>query len=300
MELRHLIYFRTVAQELHFRRAADRLCISQPPLSRQIRELEDELGAVLFERNNKRVTLTDAGRYFKQEVDGLISRLEEARNTVRRIHEAESGELRIGYISSTYQAHLVNCLREIRSVFPFVRTSLYEVPTVKQVRALEEGKLDIGIMRAPVHSDQLKQITLFRDRFVVVIPPSALQFESAEQLGKYLKEQPFIFFNREYAPHYHQQLEEICQRMGFSPNIVHEANNLHSILRLVENGLGVSIVPHSLQEQYAFLKLTFIDMPALPFSTEVLLAYNPRQSHAALEWFIAQYTAGFTKGSDAN
>jgi DNA-binding transcriptional LysR family regulator len=296
MELRHLQYFRVVAEELHFRRAASRLCISQPPLSRQIRELEEELGAVLFERNNKRVALTDAGRYFQKEVDLLFSRLEQSRNTVRRMHEADSGELRIGYISSTYQRHLVDCLKAIRTVFPYVKTSLYEVPTVKQVRALEEGKLDIGIMRAPIHSDKLKQITLFRDSFVVVMPKTDTVFETPDELGAYLKTQPFIFFNQDYAPEYHRQLEEICQRMGFSPTVEHEANNVHSILRLVENGLGVSIVPQSLQEQYAFLNLSFFPLSDLSLTTEVVLAYHSEQRHPAVQWFLANYTAKFDHG----
>jgi DNA-binding transcriptional LysR family regulator len=294
MELRHLQYFRVVAEELHFRRAASRLCISQPPLSRQIRELEEALGAVLFERNNKRVALTDAGQYFKKEMDGLFSRLAQSRNTVRRIHEADSGELRIGYISSTYQRHLADCLKAIRTIFPYVKTSLYEVPTVKQVRALQEGKLDIGIMRAPIHSDKLKQITLFRDPFVVVMPKTDTVFENPDALGAYLKEQPFVFFNKEYAPEYQRQLEEICQRMGFSPNVDHEANNVHSILRRVENGLGVSVVPQSLQEQYAFLNLSYFPLSALSVTTEVVMAYHPEQSHPAIEWFLAHYKAKFT------
>ena len=252
------------------------------------------MGAVLFERNNKRVALTDAGRYFQKEVELLFSRLEQIRHTVRRIHEADSGELRIGYISSTYQLHLVDCLKAIRTVFPYVKTSLYEVPTVKQVRALEEGKLDIGIMRAPIHSEKLKQITLFRDPFVVVMPKTDTFFANPDEMGAYLKTQPFIFFNKDYAPEYHRQLEEICQRMGFSPTVDHEANNVHSILRLVENGLGVSIVPQSLQEQYAFLNLSYFPLSALTFTTEVVLAYNPEQSHPAVDWFLANYTEKFT------
>src|SRR5687768_17324660 len=120
MELRHLLYFKTVAEELHFRQAAARLFISQPPLSRQIKELEDELGVRLFDRNNKKVSLTEAGLYFKQETDKLFARLEENKNVVRQIHHSISGQLRIGYISSTYQDQLVHILKEMGQVFPFV------------------------------------------------------------------------------------------------------------------------------------------------------------------------------------
>lgn len=293
MELRHLLYFKTVAEELHFHKAASRLCISQPPLSRQIKELEEELGVVLFERNNKRVTLTEAGKYFKKEVDELFSRLEESKNLVKQIYREASGQLRIGYISSTYHVHLVTTLKEMRSVFPFVKTSLYEVPTVKQVQALEDGKLDIGILRAPVNSEKLKLHTLFNDPFVVVMPASGNNFGTMEELSQYLKSQAFIFFNRHYAPSYYDKLVEICQRMGFYPDIVHEANNVHSILRLVENGLGVSIVPSSLSDQYTYLKLSYYELRSLPISTEVVVAHKLMQLHPAVDWFVEKYTSLF-------
>src|ERR1700761_9801668 len=106
MEIRHLVYFKMVAEELHFSKAATRLFISQPPLSRQIKELEDELGVQLFTRKNKRVNLTDAGKYFKEEVDAIFARLEESKSIVQQIYKSESGELKIGYISSVYQQHL--------------------------------------------------------------------------------------------------------------------------------------------------------------------------------------------------
>ena len=297
MELRHLLYFKTVAEELHFRNAALKLYISQPPLSRQIKELEEELGVILFTRNNKKVVLTAAGHYLKKEVDHLFSRIEESRNMVKQIHGAVSGQLRIGYISSTYQVHLVNVLKEMHTVFPFVKTRLYEVPTVKQIRALEDGKLDIGIMRTPVNSEKLRLINLFNDPFAVVMPEANQPFEDLDALGKYLQNQPFIFFNQDYAPDYHRKLIELCQRLGFYPEIVHEANNVHSILRLVENGAGVSIVPRSLKEQYNYLKLSFYDLSNFPISTEVVLAYKPRNTHLPADWFIKRYTNLFNSTS---
>src|ERR1700748_535608 len=111
MELRHLLYFKTVAEHLHFRNAAASLFISQPPLSRQIKELEEELGVKLFLRNNKRVALTDAGKYFAASVDVLFAQLEESKTMARQIHVADSGELKIGYISSLYQPHLAEGLK---------------------------------------------------------------------------------------------------------------------------------------------------------------------------------------------
>lgn len=288
MELRHLLYFRAVAEELHFSKAALKLFISQPPLSRQIKELEDELGVQLFIRSNKRVVLTDAGKYFKDEVDAIFARLEESKNMVKQIHLSESGELKIGYISSVYQSQLAEVLKAMRIAFPHIKTSLYEVPTLTQIRALEEGSLDVGILRAPVHSEKLQVQTLFFDPFMVVIP-SGNNFGSQQELAAFLKTSPFIFFNKGFAAHYNEKLVEICERMGFKPDIVHEANNVHSILQLIEAGLGVSILPSSLKKQYGHLNLSFIKLENIPVNTEVVLAYKTVNRNVALKWFIENY-----------
>lgn len=291
MELRHLLYFKTVAEQLHFRKAAEKLFISQPPLSRQIKELELELGALLFTRKNKQVTLTDAGMYFKNEVDAVFARLEESKNIVRQIHKSESGELKIGYISSVYQSHLADVLITMRGIFPFIKTSLFEMPTLTQVTALERGDLDVGILRAPVHSSQLHVQTLFFDPFMVVVPPANTDLSHPEKLAAYIKQRPFIFFNKNFAPHYNDKLTEICERMCFIPEIVHEANNVHSILQLIEAGLGVSILPSSLKRQYGYLKVSFIELEDIPVSTEVVLAYKQTNKNAALKWFVENYRA---------
>jgi DNA-binding transcriptional LysR family regulator len=290
MELRHLLYFKTVAEELHFRQAANKLFISQPPLSRQIKELEEELGVRLFERNNKKVRLTEAGAYFKKETDQLFARLAESKNMVRQIHQSVSGQLRIGYISSTYQDQLGQILKEMGQVFPFVKTRLYEIPTVKQVQALEAGKLDLGILRAPVPSEKLQCRHLFNDPFVAVFPGSLGPFSSLAELSQFLGNQPFIFFNQDYAPDYFRKLQEICQRLGFSPELRHEANNILSILQLVQHGLGVSIVPRSVQGLFPSLALAYYDLGALPIFTEVVLAYKQQALPPAAAWFLDQYS----------
>ncbi|MES2107341.1 MAG: LysR family transcriptional regulator [Bacteroidota bacterium] len=289
MELRHLIYFKTVAEELHFRNAANKLFISQPPLSRQIKELEEELGAQLFSRNNKRVTLTDAGVFFKAEADAILARLGESKSIVKQIHTGESGEFKIGYISSVYQSHLAEVLKSMRQLFPYIKTSLYEVPTITQVQELELGKLDAGILRAPVHSEKLTVKSLFFDPFVVVVPSKEKQFEHHDDLVSFIKNSPFIFFNKDFAPQYNDKLLEICERMGFKPDITHEANNVYSILQLVEAGLGVSILPASLQQQYGYLQVSFIQLRDIPVNTEVVLAYKSSNKSAALKWFIENY-----------
>jgi DNA-binding transcriptional LysR family regulator len=131
--------------------------------------------------------------------------------------------------------------------------------------------------------------TLFFDPFVVVVPATKGKNKQQQKLAAWLKSSPFIFFNKDFAPHYNQKLIEICARMGFTPDIVHEANNVHSILQLVEAGLGVSILPHSLKQQYGYLKVAFIELENIPVSTEVVLAYKQSNKNKALKWFIEHY-----------
>jgi DNA-binding transcriptional LysR family regulator len=295
MELRHLLYFKMVAEELHFRNAARKLFISQPPLSRQIRELEEELGTPLFDRSGKRVILTPAGQYFKKETEEILTRLEESRNRIKQIPKNLCGEFKIGYISSTYHPVLMNTLKEMRNVFPFLSIKLYEVSSQQQIKALEEGKLDIGIIRAPVASVKLKIDTLYEDPFLLVLPEGKQEFRDLAALGNYLSSKAFIFFNKDYAPLYHQKLLEICSRLGFQPEISHEANTVHSILRLVESGAGISILPRSIKEHYPYLKLSYFELKSLPIRTEVVLAYGNTRQDQALDWFVREYNSHFTK-----
>src|SRR5690606_34768939 len=191
MELRHLIYFKTMAELLHFSKAAEQLHISQPPLTRQIKELEKELGAVLFHRNNKRVVLTDAGRFFLGECESLIQQLERSKQVARQIHESVSGDVQIGYISSTPLASLANILQQLNHQYPLLKTRLYELSTAKQVKALEAGRLDIGILRAPVASTQLEITSLWQDHFTLVCGAGSSYSLHAGDLAS----APFISYN---------------------------------------------------------------------------------------------------------
>jgi DNA-binding transcriptional LysR family regulator len=131
--------------------------------------------------------------------------------------------------------------------------------------------------------------TLYFDPFVVVVPQGAYSFADQKELSALLKASPFIFFNKGFAAYYNEKLVEICERLGFRPDIVHEANNVHSILQLIEAGLGVSILPASLQKQYGHLNVDFIKLKDIPVHTEVVLAYKAGNRNAALNWFIDHY-----------
>lgn len=285
MELRHLLYFKAVAELLHFSNAATQLHISQPPLTRQIKELEKELGVLLFRRNNKRVELTDAGAYFLKECKALIGQLERSKQLVKQIHESVAGEFKIGYISSTPQVGIANVLKALKKQYPLLKTRLYEVSTSKQIKALEEGKLDVGIMRAPIQSIQLHIESLKSDKFALVCPINM----SYELSADWLKEQTFISYNSNYARDYYYKLLECCNRLGFYPEIMHECNNMHSILCMVENELGIALVPVSVKDQYPYMKLVFTELNDIQVSTEIVLAHHLHTTHPALNYFKQIY-----------
>jgi DNA-binding transcriptional LysR family regulator len=279
MELRHLRYFLTVAEELNFTKAAEKLFISQPPLSRQIKELENEIGAKLFDRNNKKVTLTEAGKYFKHEIVHHLQELESILLNTKKISENVSGEYRIGYISSTFSDTVTKLVQFLTREYPYLNIKLYEVSTSKQIFALEQNKLDLAIIRAPLISTKITSVLWFKDYYSLVYNNEVTKIENIQDLADFKKE-IFVFFNKDYAPMYYNSLIEICSRFGFAPNIVHESNNINSIIQLVRNGLGVSIVPRSVREKNDFPELSFLDIDTR-FSTDVLLA-TPINEHSQI------------------
>lgn len=271
MELRHLKYFLKVAEELNFSKAAEKLFISQPPLSRQIKELEQEIGARLFNRNNKRVELTQAGVYFEKEAKEILQSIERIKSQTKKISDNISGEFRVAYISSTFSKTISDLVKYLSEVYPFVNFKLYEVATNKQIKALEQGKLDLGIIRAPAFSEKLSFKRWFSDSFALVFNSQKIKVDTEEDIRK-LKDETFVFFNKDYAPNFYNSLVEICSYYGFTPNVVHESNNINSILQMVRNGLGVSIVPSSLSLNHMYSYLGFLEIKKIPLYTEVLIA----------------------------
>jgi DNA-binding transcriptional LysR family regulator len=270
MELRHLKYFLAVAEELNFTKAAKKLFISQPPLSRQIIELENEIQAKLFIRNNKKVELTEAGKYFKKEVTALFQNLERISVKTKKIAENVSGEFRIAYISSIYSSVISDLIKHLKTEFPYVNFKLFEVSTTKQIDALEQGKIDLGIIRSPIKSPKIKSQLWFQDGFSVVYNKRFIQINAEKEIPN-LKDETFVFFNKDYAPHYHEVLLELCAFYGFTPKVVHESNNINSIVQLVKNGLGISIVPSNIAKNNQDPEIGFVELKKVNLYTDVSL-----------------------------
>lgn len=281
MELRHLNYFQAVADELNYRKAADRLFISQPGLSRQIKQLEEELGVQLFERDKKHVELTAAGKFLKGEVDFVLNHLETTKQQLLQIANGREGELRIGFLGSASNQVLPELLKKINQNFPKVTTSLEELSNQVQVEMIQKDKLDLGFVRLASVPEELEMKSVYRDTFSLVVPVNhPVTVKNFTSVGQFASES-FILFSSDYSNFYYEQILGICRDSGFSPRIKHKSVHALTIFRLVENGLGVAIVPTSLKEGYD-LNVRFMEIPGTSRFTELSVIWKPDNRNPVL------------------
>ncbi len=262
IELRHFTYFLAVAEELHFRKAAERLFISQPGLSTQIKQMEAILGVQLFERDKKKVALTAAGSFLKGEIEFIMNHLQQTKKQLKLIDKGHLGEIRIGFLGSAMQKVIPDLLLKLKDRFPKVHTSLEELSNHAQVNALLKDKLDIGFVRLARVPKGLDHQTVYEDTFSLVVPMDShidgSNFKGVHQFA----ENDFILFSQDYSSLYFDTVMSICEDANFSPKVSHKSVHALTIFKLVENGLGVSIVPTALQ--YGFkMQVQFIELKTI-------------------------------------
>ncbi|MBI1942929.1 MAG: LysR family transcriptional regulator [Betaproteobacteria bacterium] len=243
-ELRQLRHFVAVAERLHFGRAAAALHISQPPLSRSIRDLERRLGATLLARTRRRVELTREGARFLEEARRLLAQLEHAVLEVRRIAAGEGGRLRLGFVSLADYGVLPGLLKAYKTARPGVALALREMLSPEQVAALAAAELDFGLLLPPVAGAELEHIVVQRERFLAALP---LRHRLARARGRIavreLAGEAFVMAPREIAPGLHDIVAGLAARAGFAPRVAQEAIQMQTVVSLVSSGLGVAIVP---------------------------------------------------------
>ena len=247
MELRHLRYFITLAEELHFGRAAERLHIAQPPLSQQIRQLEAELGFQLFYRTKRTVQLTEAGKVFFFESQQIFQQLNQAIEKGRQLDRGEIGQITLGFVGSAAYNVLPEILRSFRSALPGVTLQLHELTTDQQLQWLQEGRIDVGLSRPPIAEEAFAWEVIFEEPFLLALPTRHKLAEQAHISLRELAGEPFILFPRSQAPGLYDQIISLCQQADFSPKVSQEAIQMQTIVSLVAAEMGVAIVPASLQ-----------------------------------------------------
>jgi DNA-binding transcriptional LysR family regulator len=245
VELRHLRYFVAVAEELHFHRAAERLHMSQPPLSQQIRALETELGVELLRRNRRRVELTEAGAAFLGEARKILARVQQAGDLARRAARGEVGKLSVGFVGSAMYVTLPEILRVFRETHPHVELQVRPFPTAPQLEALRDGRVDVGFLRPPVGSSGLEIETIQRETIIVALPESH-PLSELESVGiTQLRNETFVLLARSESPGVYDSLALTLSELAGNPRAVQEADDMQTLIGLVAAGIGVALVPVS-------------------------------------------------------
>jgi DNA-binding transcriptional LysR family regulator len=247
MEMRHLRCLVAVAEELHFGRAAERLHLSQPPVSLAIKELETELGVQLFERHTRRIALTRAGEEALLDARAVLARTELLRRRAQEEAQGRSGAIAIGFISLAAYSFLPGVLRRFTDAFPKVRVTLSESTTDRMLAEIEQGLLDVGfVFASPGMSPMLSYRAVQREPLIVALPETHPLAASKQVRLEQLAAERFLGFERHYGPMIFDAMVATCMRHGFSPQLFH-ARQMHTIVSLVSGGIGVALVPASVQ-----------------------------------------------------
>jgi DNA-binding transcriptional LysR family regulator len=292
MELRHLRYFVAVAEELHFGRAAARLHIAQPPLSQQIRRLESELGVELLRRNRRTVQLTDAGRLLLEQSRPLLAQAERIEQLLGEAAGGEVGRLGIGFVGSASYEALPRILRAFRSRFPNVELRLEELTTAGQASALAAGRIDVGLLRTPVGDPSLELTPLVEERLVVALPDSHALAARKRVPVAALAGEPFVLVPRQLGTGLYDDVLAVCRAAGFSPNVVQEANEMQTIVSLVSAGIGVSLVPESV-ETFSPPRVAYRPLTGPNASLEIALAHRQAERSPLVARFREVAKAAF-------
>ena len=281
IELRHMRYFLAVAEELHFRKAAERLFISQPGLSRQIKVLEEALGVVLFERHTRKVVLTKVGEYLKIEFSAQIKMLSHTLENAKMLQDGKQGALKIGYVGSAMQEVIPNLLLNFEKKHPNILCSLKEIDNQQQLEALLSFSLDIGFVRLERVPRALEIKPILKENFCLVLPKDHEIGESNFKSLRQFKEASFILFDAQYSASYHEKVMQIFDDCGFTPLNSHNTIHSSSIFKLVENKFGISIVPKSLAQKRGH-KIKFIELDMIAQKTTLSVIWNKKNTNPIL------------------
>lgn len=248
MELRHLRYFRAVAEERNFSRAAERLHIAQPPLSQQIRHLEAELRVALLDRRTRPLQLTEAGRFFLDQTLRLLSQVDEMVGGARRIGSGGGGWLDVGFVGSAMYSAFPRVVRAFREHHPDVELRLHEMTTLEQAEALKHRRIHIGIGRLTIVDPEIEQEILLEEPLVIALPAGHPFTRKRRRLAVAdLVGESFVLYPSSPRPSYADYVIGLCRDVGFIPRVAQQTIQLETALGLVAAGLGITIVPDSVR-----------------------------------------------------
>ncbi|MCP1415551.1 LysR substrate-binding domain-containing protein [Paenarthrobacter sp. A20] len=284
MELRQLRYFLVVADELHFGRAAERLHLTQPPLTVAIRRLESELGVQLFDRTTRRVSLTPAGEAFENRIQRAVKELDDAAGDVASVAAGQSGRIRVGFVSSASYTTIPEAIRTFRERRPRVELILSPLTSGEQIEQLLDGELDLGLVRDPGEVPGLRLEALTSEELVAVLPEAHPLAARDEIRPEDLEGEPMILFPYRLMPGFIARVLSLFDELETPPQVVQQAIHQETVLGLVAAGLGASILPESVGR---FQMPGVVSRPISGSPQTTLYAARGRRSHSpAIDQFV--------------
>lgn len=281
MDLRQLRYFVAVARERNFTRAAEQLHIAQPPLSRQIQQMEQELGVQLLVRSSRPIRLTDAGRLFYEEAQQVLGRVEQMKDAARRIGHGQRRVISIGFVASTLYAGLPTVVRRLRQARPDADVRLVEMMSGPQVEGLKNGRIDVGFGRMRSSDPSVERQVLREERLVVAIPPAfALATEDAPLKPAALKGQKLVVYPSEPRPSFADQVLSLLGEHGVRPPQLQEVRDLQTALGLVAAETGLCLIPASARLLRSDLRYRLIDDQQA--TSPVVMSYRRNEDPALI------------------
>lgn len=286
MELRHLRYFIAVAEELNFSRAAEKLGMSQPPVSQQLKQLERELGVELFRRMPRGVQLTRHGEVLWTAARRLTHDVEQFQALAEQLKEGKEGVLRLGVVGTALLGSLPALVRHARKEMPRVAFQVKEIESGDQWAAFLEHRIDIGVLRPPMAAENLSYMDLTKERFVATVSSDHRLADSPSISAVALREDPFILFPRRLGTGLYDSVVEVCLEAGFLPQIVHETERMQTVIGLVAAGEGVSIVPQCVTRMQ-FPGVEYLELAGTAVLSTLSLAWRSESMTPVLDRFLA-------------
>jgi DNA-binding transcriptional LysR family regulator len=295
LEISQLRCFVAVGDELHFGRAAERLNMTQPPLSRQIRLLEHQVGTPLLERTNRVVRFTAAGKAFFPEATRILRLAEEAATTARRIAKGEKGSIAIGFTAAFGYGLLPGMVRRLHQLVPGISLTLKEMVTSEQLEALDAGHLDVGLMRPHPSQGGMETALLGREALMLAIPEALAKSWPLAPTPSCLHQKPFITYSPYEASYFYQLVQSCLDREGVKPDIVDYVPQIHTMLALVDSGIGVALIPETASRLHfeGVLLRRMVMKPLRP--VEMVFSYRKDNDNPILKVFRHEVLEKLTK-----
>ena len=297
IEFRHLRYFLAVTETLHFSKAAAQLGMAQPPLSQQIRSLERIIGYPLFERTTRGVRLTKVGEYFRERARNTVIRMRDDLEMARRLGSGQEGVLTVGFSGSVMLTTLPKAIERYRRLYPKVELRLRELVTAEQMPSLLDGTLDLGFLRDGEPQDGLSIESILRERFIAVLPSGHKLASKFTIRPRDLRNESFVLFARRMGPLAFDRTLACCEAEGFRPNVVQEAPQWPTVVRLVAAGSGISLAPACVAN-FAMPGVVYKKVRSRHWSS-IDIGLKPNLDHPAVDAFVSIVRRQFSKKSPA-